>query len=184
MSKSVKWLLALFVAAGLFVVARAATQEIYYLPIVYRQPAPTATLTPTVTVTPTATRTPTRTPTVTKTPTETPFVYVRITRIIYNPPDPLDEYVELRNNGTHDVEMEDWTLKDLSTNVYTFPDFTLDSGATVRVWTRSGSDDDFNLYWDRSEPVWNDVADCAILRGLYKEEVDRMCYQGNFFYRP
>lgn len=184
MSNSLKWLLALFVAAGLFVVARAATQETYYLPIVYRQPTLTPTITQTATVTPTVTRTPTRTPTVTRTPTETPRLFMEIVRIVYNPPNPLDEYVEIRNNGTHSVDMQDWTLKDLSTNVYKFPDFTLRSGASVRVWTRSGSDDDFNLHWDRDEPVWNDVADCAILRGLYKDEVDRLCYHNNLFYRP
>jgi hypothetical protein len=174
MSKSVKWLVAILVAAGLFVVARAATQEIYYLPIVYRQPPPTATATLTPTLTPAISLTPTRTPT----QTLLPGVEVLIVDVDFDPEDnPLDEWVDIENKGDKTADMGGWRLRsETIRDIYIFPDnFDLGPGDEVRVWTKSGSDDSDDLFMDRSEPVWNDNQDCAYLRDEDDEPVSSHC---------
>lgn len=62
------------------------------------------------------------------------------------------EVVRLLNSGGT-ARMEGWTLADGEGNVFTFPDFTLHSGA-VSVHTRSGTNTVIDLYWGLPEPVW------------------------------
>lgn len=181
MSSLSKWILALVIALSLVMIVQASQQQQSYLPIVYKQlgltPTGTSTRTPTITTTPT------RTPTVTKTPT--PLAGLEITKILYLPVgDPLDEYVEIKNKESRTAQLKGATLKDESGNKYTFPSFSLNPGSTVRVWTGKGSNDSHNLYWGRSEQVWNDIADCAYLRDVMKNKLDTFCYSQGTFYRP
>ncbi|WP_410964094.1 lamin tail domain-containing protein, partial [Salmonella sp. SAL4448] len=74
------------------------------------------------------------------------------------------EYVEIKNTGNGALTMTGWTLRDLIPHVFTFPAFTLAAGATVKVWTNSGTNDSANLYWGRGQAVWNNDGDTAILR--------------------
>jgi len=79
---------------------------------------------------------------------------VRIQTIQYDPPgDPLDEYVEIENQGGAAQTMTGWMLGDESAHVYTFPAFALQAGATVRVWTAAGTDSATDVYWGRGAPL-------------------------------
>ena len=62
------------------------------------------------------------------------------------------EVVRLLNSGGT-AHMQGWTLEDGQGHVFTFPDFTLHSGA-VSVHTKSGTDTVIDLYWGQPEPVW------------------------------
>ena len=155
-----------FIVALLLITAVQAAVNRTYLPMVLyaptKSPTPTITGTP-YTPTPTRTVTPTRTITLTPTPTLVPGFY--ITHIEYKPDfDELDEYVDIKNATGKTVEMEGWILRDESGNIYIFPEFSLRSNRTVTVWTRSGTNSSTDLYWGRTEPVWNDGGDCAYLR--------------------
>jgi phosphatidylserine/phosphatidylglycerophosphate/cardiolipin synthase-like enzyme len=103
---------------------------------------------------------------------------VGITHVEYDPPgdDVQGEYVRLENSGGTAADLTGWTLRDEANHVYTFPAFTLDAGASVEVWTGSGTDTAGALYWGRSSAVWNNSGDCAILRDAGGTEVDRVCY--------
>lgn len=92
-------------------------------------------------------------------------VDVRIEEIVYDPPgdDVIGEYVRIQNHGDA-VEMTGWTLRDEAGRVYTFPAFTLASGASVRVWTGSGVDSGTDLYWGSGNAIWNNTGDTAYLR--------------------
>ena len=190
MSKPVKWALALLLALSVIVVARASMQNEYYMPIVYKQAQPTDTPTPTVTMTltptPTLTRTSTPTRTPTRTPTKTPGPNIDIEKIVYDPPDPLEEYVEIKNHDTKSYKMKGWYIKEDKQGLkYTFPDFTLGSGATVRVWTGPGTNDSDDLYWGRSEEAWGNVSDCGTLRiDKDSDPVDSLCYSNGLFFEP
>jgi len=154
-----------------------------YLPIVLRL-APVAAATPTPTSSATPTHTPTNTPTATHTSTSTPTpttttqptTGVAITFIAYDPPDTLSEYVQIVKRGSSAVDMTNWTLRDLANNTYIFPTFTLSGGATVKVWTNSGTNNGANLYWGRAQAVWNNTGDTAILRDAQGSEVNRYSY--------
>lgn len=87
--------------------------------------------------------------------------YIRITFIDYAPPNPLDEYVLIQNRGGGPADLSGWTLCDVASNCYTFPTFTLYSGATARLWTKSGVNTVTDLYWGRSQPVWSNTGDTA-----------------------
>jgi hypothetical protein len=204
MSTKLKWSLALLVGFGFIIAARAALQTPLFFPLVYKNlsiPTPTSQITGTVT--PTATRTPTvtltgtqptptrtRTPTPTRTSTPVPGVY--IIDIEYAPDNnPMDEWVSIRNQGSSQVVMTDWILKDDSKNTFTFPRFTLTAFTTVKVWTKCGVNNPLNLYWCRAEPVWNDHGDCAYLRKPDPDDeddtipVDSVCYTDiGLFWRP
>ncbi len=188
-----KILLVGLISAGVFLIARASLQESLYMPLVpnvrmTNTPTPSLTPTQTQTGTITITVTPTRTPTITgtlptatltSTPTRTPTPIpgVFIIDIEYAPEThPLDEYVEIRNQNREYIPMQGWTLRDDSQNIFTFPRYTLISGATVKIWTKSGINDPDNLYWGRTTPVWNDFGDCAYLRDDKNDLSDSECY--------
>ncbi|HJW90989.1 MAG TPA: lamin tail domain-containing protein, partial [Anaerolineales bacterium] len=162
-------------------------------PTVSSTPTQTATLTPTGTLltptpTPTGTlNTPTPTRTSTPTITPTPMEEASIVHIEYAPDNnPLDEYVQIKNNRCANLGMSGWTLNDENKNVYTFPTFTLTCYSSVKVWTKSGVNSTTNLYWNRTEPVWNDHSDCAYLRDPDQDTpVDALCYSALLgFWRP
>jgi competence protein ComEC len=48
-------------------------------------------------------------------------------------------------------------------HTYTFPSFSLDSGATVTVYTEKGTDSATDLYWKLDDPIWNNDGDTAYL---------------------
>ncbi len=107
-------------------------------------PATTATQTPTVTTTPAPTSLPTG---------------VHITGL-----DLQEEWVSVANGEPAAANLTGWTITDEGArNTYTFPAFTLDSGADVTVHSGAGNDTATDLYWGRSSPVWNNDGDIATL---------------------
>ncbi|MFL7892972.1 MAG: lamin tail domain-containing protein [Anaerolineales bacterium] len=174
-------------------IARASLLSTIYLPLVPLKDntdtptpssTPTQTSTGTITITATATRTPTITGTLptatqTSTPTRTATLVpgVFIIDIEYAPEtNPMDEYVLIRNQTSSIIPMEGWTLRDESKNIFTFPRYSLISYAYVKIWTKAGFIDPDNVYWGRTEPVWNDFGDCAYLRDDKLTLMDSECY--------
>jgi endonuclease G len=151
--------------------------EKLFLPLVRAAEAAPATPTP-VTPTP-VTPTPVTPTPVTPTPVTPTPASVKITSIEFDPPgdDVQGEYVLIRNEGGSSVSMGNWTLRDLANTTFTFPAFTLAAGAEVRVWTKGGVNDAGNLFWGRSQPIWNNSGgDTAILRDAGGNEVSRYSY--------
>lgn len=140
-------------------------------------PVPTATLTNTPTPTSTSQETPppTSTPTLTDTLTPTPLPSdLYIFEVEHSPPGPdLDnEYVLIENQGAGGQDMTGWTLRDDQGHAYFFPaDFVLSGGASVRVWTGSGTDTTTDLYWGLADPVWGSQ-DTAYLYDDIGETID------------
>jgi LysM repeat protein len=62
------------------------------------------------------------------------------------------EAVRLLNSGGV-AHMAGWTLDDGEGHVYTFPEFTLHSGA-VSIHTKAGTDTVIDLYWGLDEAIW------------------------------
>lgn len=74
------------------------------------------------------------------------------------------EWVEISNQGSENESLADWTLTDQQNHTYTFQNFTLDAGYSVKVHTGAGNDSQTDLYWGRNSPVWNNDGDVASLR--------------------
>jgi micrococcal nuclease len=84
----------------------------------------------------------------------------------YNPlgPDLDGEYALIENQGAGEQDMSGWTLSDEDWNTYFFPvGFVLPGEASIRVWTKSGTDTGTDLYWGLPDGVWGSQ-DKAYLR--------------------
>lgn len=74
--------------------------------------------------------------------------------------------------------MSHWTLEDRTGYKYTFPEFVLQAGAVVNIWTGKGVDTSTDLYWDHGQSVWNnDEPDTATLRSSRGEIVTTFSYE-------
>ncbi|HSD57897.1 MAG TPA: lamin tail domain-containing protein [Methanotrichaceae archaeon] len=73
------------------------------------------------------------------------------------------EWIEIANQGEQDISLEGWTLSDQQNHTYTFPDFVLLAGTSVKVHTGSGDDTEEDIYCNRNTPIWNNDGDIATL---------------------
>ena len=74
-----------------------------------------------------------------------------------------EEWIEIINNETVDENLAGWTLQDQQNHTYTFPDFNLKAGATVKIHTGEGSNTEEDLFWNKSSSIWNNGGDLATL---------------------
>lgn len=184
MVKKIVWVAVALLTLSLVFAAQAALTNPLYLPLVYNQK-------PTATNTPIPTRTPT--PTATKTPgacLSGKTSGVCITAIDYNPRTggPLNEVLTLKNLSSSTVNLKDWRISSDSGNKYDInADFNLNANAIVKIWTKVGDNDADDIFMDRTEPFWNDHADCAYVKDEDRKTVDAICYEadtGLFFTPP
>ncbi|ACR79142.1 MULTISPECIES: lamin tail domain-containing protein [Kosmotoga] len=89
---------------------------------------------------------------------------VEITNIEYaaNP-----EVVHIKNLGTLSVNLLGWKLKDIANHIFTFPNFVLEPGEEVRVYSHVTAsspmpEGENNLKWT-GQYVWNNDGDTAYL---------------------
>ena len=74
------------------------------------------------------------------------------------------EYIVFKNTGDSALDLSGWTVSDEADHVYYFPEgFTLESGATVTLYTGSGTNTDSELYWSSSNAIWNNGGDTIIV---------------------
>ena len=181
MKKSLKWALVLCLILGTVLIANAAQINKYYMPVIYVT-FPTATKTPT----------PTKTATPTKTPAPGQCLSGKtsglcITNIDYLPKSggALNESITIKNMGSTSVDMEFWKVVNDRSEKYDIPKFTLNGNSTVKIWTKTGTNDSNNLFMNQTVEFWNDVSDCAYLRDDSKprKTIDAICYgiSGLFF---
>ena len=154
-----------------------ATAYTVWLPIMMKpasRPAPT----PTCTRTPEPTRLRTPTPTQTRSPAA---IRVAAWCSQFNAPgndhqNLNEEYVCFDNQGSAAADMTGWHVKDANVHTYTFPTFSLASGAWVKLRTGCGSNTATDLYWCRSQAVWNNDGDTVYLYNAAWALVDQYRY--------
>jgi len=74
-----------------------------------------------------------------------------------------DEWVEIKNVEIIPVNMKDFTLKDKANHIFTFPEFILNSNATVKIYSGCGENNFTSLYWCSFGTIWNNDTDTAYL---------------------
>jgi micrococcal nuclease len=88
-----------------------------------------------------------------------------------------DEYVQIENIGTTDVQLMGWTLTDNQDNKFVFPEFQLRVGMICRIYTNDSHEEMCSFSFDFSESaIWNNGGDCAILRDAHGTLVTEVCY--------
>lgn len=75
-----------------------------------------------------------------------------------------DEWVKITNKGSSPVSLAGWKIEDEGNNhEYSFTSFTLESQATVALYTGKGTDTATELYMGSNSPIWNNDGDTAYL---------------------
>ncbi|WP_276247981.1 MULTISPECIES: DUF4350 domain-containing protein [unclassified Haladaptatus] len=75
-----------------------------------------------------------------------------------------DEYVVFENVGSGSLDLTGWTVEDEVGKTYAFPSgFSLAAGATVTLHTGSGTDTSSDLYWGKTQAVWNNSGDTVFV---------------------
>ena len=76
-----------------------------------------------------------------------------------------EEHIVIENGGDKDQDMTQWTITNDRLDTYRFPaGFVIRAGASVRVWTKSGTDTETDLYWGNEKEVWSGNSGTAYLR--------------------
>jgi len=70
-----------------------------------------------------------------------------------------EEWVVLKNTGNYTVNMTGWKIKNRNyKDSYTFPDFYLKAGSSVKIHTGKGWDTEEHLFMNRAASFWdNDI---------------------------
>lgn len=74
-----------------------------------------------------------------------------------------DEYVQFRNKCFHPLPLKGWTVKDSSSSSFVFPSFSLANKTIVTLHTGSGKNNQTDLFWGKSIPVWNNNGDALLV---------------------
>jgi hypothetical protein len=64
------------------------------------------------------------------------------------------EWVVVRYTGDDQINLANWELRDGDKNVFVFPQLILHPNGAVQVHTASGTNTVIDLYWGKSDPVW------------------------------
>jgi hypothetical protein len=92
-------------------------------------------------------------------------------------PDPAEEFVTIHNGGTDDVDLTGWVLHDTNTHpshpfTFRFPQVVLNPNDDLTVHTAQGTNDAHNLFWGRTDAVWNNKGDTAVLETADGQVID------------
>jgi endonuclease YncB( thermonuclease family) len=124
------------------------------------------------------TSTPSRTiPTRTSTPARTGdviIIKIEPEGTIWQEP---EEYVEIYNDGTQPVQLQEWTLEDIKGHVFRFPSFVLGSHQYCRVYTDLYLPEHCGFTYYSLSPIWDNHRDCAYLKDGDGILIDMYCYE-------
>jgi micrococcal nuclease len=74
-----------------------------------------------------------------------------------------EEYVCFTNQGDQPVDMTGWSVNKRPDTWYTFPEFILSPGASVRLHTGTEVNTATDLYWGNSKAIWRNIHDSVYL---------------------
>jgi hypothetical protein len=64
------------------------------------------------------------------------------------------EWVVVTYKGDDQLNLANWELRDEDRNVFVFPQLILHPNGAVQIHTASGTNTVIDLYWGKSNPVW------------------------------
>ena len=64
------------------------------------------------------------------------------------------EWVVVTYKGEDQINLANWELRDEDKNVFIFPQLVLHQNGAVQIHTSSGTNTVIDLYWGKSDPVW------------------------------
>lgn len=93
-----------------------------------------------------------------------------------------DEYVEIKNMDDKAIQVQNWTLRDNTEHVYTFPNYVIQPGQICRVYTNMDNQTYCGFNYGSGSAIWNNSSDCAHLSDSGDQLIDLKCYLGDTSY--
>jgi competence protein ComEC len=87
-----------------------------------------------------------------------------------------DEYVEIRNDDTNSIQLQNWTLRDIADHIFTFPSFVMEPGKVCRVYTNENHPEWCGFNYGSGSAIWNNGGDTAYLRDGNGTPIDDYSY--------
>ncbi len=89
------------------------------------------------------------------------------------------EWVKILNASDVSIDMTGFTLSDDAGHTYRFGELILPNGATITIFTGSGTDSLESLYWMAKTPIWNNRGDTAYLKNIDGKLVHMYSYSAS-----
>ncbi|OGT97597.1 MAG: hypothetical protein A2X80_10010 [Geobacteraceae bacterium GWB2_52_12] len=75
-----------------------------------------------------------------------------------------DEYVQIQNQDTTAIQVQNWTLRDVANHVFTFPNYVMQPGQSCRIYTNINDPGTCGFNYGSGAAIWNNGGDTAYLR--------------------
>lgn len=75
-----------------------------------------------------------------------------------------DEYVQIQNQDTKAIQVQNWTLRDVANHVFTFPNYVMQPGQSCRIYTNVYDQSTCGFTYGSGAAIWNNGGDTAYLR--------------------
>ena len=89
-----------------------------------------------------------------------------------------DEYVEIRNDDNIPIQLNNWTLSDAASHIFTFPSFIMDPGKVCRIYTNEYHPDWCGFSYGSGSAIWNNTGDTAYLKDANGTLINEYSYYG------
>lgn len=73
------------------------------------------------------------------------------------------EWVVVSYTGEDQINLANWELRDEDKNIFVFPQLVLHPNGAVQIHTASGTNTVIDLYWGKSDPVWQSGEEAQLL---------------------
>ncbi|UCD97935.1 MAG: lamin tail domain-containing protein [Chloroflexota bacterium] len=96
-------------------------------------------------------------------------IWIITIRVIGSNVNESDEYVEIRNEDTVNIQLLNWTLTDYDyswsfrENKFTFPSYVIKPGEICRVYTNENHPEWCGFNWKKTKEIWPNSAGHAFL---------------------
>lgn len=87
-----------------------------------------------------------------------------------------DEYIEIQNNDSESIQLQNWTVKNASGNIFSFPYLVMQPGQACRIYTNESQSQWCGLSYNQDSPVWQNRGDTAALYNEDGNVVDSCAY--------
>jgi hypothetical protein len=73
------------------------------------------------------------------------------------------EWVVVNYTGDDQINLAGWELRDEDKNVFVFPQLVLHPNGAVQIHTASGTNTVIDLYWAKSDPIWESGEEAQLI---------------------
>jgi hypothetical protein len=98
---------------------------------------------------------------------EFPKGLIKIDKIVGAESAASEVVVITRQGSSEDqLDLTNWKLQDTNGNVFTFPNYILYKDGAVNIYTKAGVNTVIDLYWNKSESVWQHGETATLIDSL------------------